>query len=406
MIIEILNSNLRKVDVLRKYTFAQYTEMLRDIGTFTITAQNVSENLYLLDVTEQYYILFDGTILGRVDKISKADEDETLNITGQLITVIFNERVITKTIKYTGYSYAYIQNIIQQMITGDTNSVRYIPINVKCDDEDRLTKICSNTTRQTTGGYIWDVMKDVFVADNYGCIIRPNLVTRSLESTEPNIDSFDLTLVSGTDHRKNNTDGNTAVIFSQSLSNLMRTEYSRDTQDYKNAIYIAGEDSGSKRKWFSYDINEDIVQKKTTGVGRRELWLDARDIQSTKDDGSVMSDSEYEALIKQRALDRSQDNTVVLDYEATLTQTDRQYKYGSDYQLGDWVTILDNSLGLSIDAQVVAVTASITNSQVIHDVTFSYGNSVVDKTSVIRSLLKRVNELQDTVRVLEKKVGV
>ena len=47
--IEVLDRNLKKIDILRKYTFSQYVKEFRDIGTFKINAQLIDENLYLLN---------------------------------------------------------------------------------------------------------------------------------------------------------------------------------------------------------------------------------------------------------------------------------------------------------------------------------------------------------------------
>ena len=44
--IEILDENLKKVDILRKYTFTQYEDKFREVGTFKINARIVQENLF------------------------------------------------------------------------------------------------------------------------------------------------------------------------------------------------------------------------------------------------------------------------------------------------------------------------------------------------------------------------
>ena len=56
--IEVLNYNLVKTNILRKYTFCQYERCFRDIGEFKINAVLDDENTYLLDKTKQYYMLF------------------------------------------------------------------------------------------------------------------------------------------------------------------------------------------------------------------------------------------------------------------------------------------------------------------------------------------------------------
>ena len=408
MIIEVLDSSFKKIDIIRKYTFAQYTECFRDIGTFKILIRNETENLYLLDSTEQYYFLFDSKVLGRVDNIEKSDDseyDKTIEVSGQLAIVIFNERIVENTFKENSPSYVYVADMIKANMIESKTSNRNININITYDDAVRLSHICTTALRQTTGGYVWETMKELFDIDSIGCFFYPNVVPIKLGSTDSNIESFEFVLSAGVDRRKGNNDGNVAVVFSQSISNISRTDYKRDTEDYKNVAYIAGEGSGNERKWYTYGINEDIETKLNTGWGRRELWIDARDIQSQNDDGSQMSAEEYQKLLKQRAVDRAKSNTATVEYEATLIQ-DRQYVYSVDYKLGDWVTVLDNDLGVSIDAQVVSVTTSITNDRMIYDVTLSYGKTEADNVLQMKQLTKRIRELEDIVKYLESKVGV
>ena len=98
--IDVFDKNLRKINTIRKYTFAQYVDKFRDVGTFKITAQLVDENLYLLQ-DSQFYVLFDGVVFGRVDKVLKdsdSEYDKTIEITGQLAPVFFTQRVKYKTI--------------------------------------------------------------------------------------------------------------------------------------------------------------------------------------------------------------------------------------------------------------------------------------------------------------------
>lgn len=81
----IFNENLRRVGSLRKYEMAQWNNKFRDIGTFSINARYVDENLFLLDKTKTYYVLLymsnDKTksdswntlhnVFGKIEKVSK-----------------------------------------------------------------------------------------------------------------------------------------------------------------------------------------------------------------------------------------------------------------------------------------------------------------------------------------------
>lgn len=47
--LRVMNSNFKIIDTLKKYTFAQYEDKFREIGTFKVLAQLVKENNYLFD---------------------------------------------------------------------------------------------------------------------------------------------------------------------------------------------------------------------------------------------------------------------------------------------------------------------------------------------------------------------
>ena len=42
--IQIMDNNFRIIDILRKYTFSQYEQYFRNIGTFTLYVRNENEN--------------------------------------------------------------------------------------------------------------------------------------------------------------------------------------------------------------------------------------------------------------------------------------------------------------------------------------------------------------------------
>ena len=94
--IEVLNRNLKKIDILRKYTFSQYVKEFRDIGTFKINAQLIDENLYLLNKEEQFYFLFDGNVFGVMESAVKTGDEEfgkVIEIQGRLAPVLFTKRI-------------------------------------------------------------------------------------------------------------------------------------------------------------------------------------------------------------------------------------------------------------------------------------------------------------------------
>lgn len=408
--IEVLNSNLRKVDILRKYTFSQYEDCFRDIGTFTINARLVEENNYLLDRTEQYYILFNKKMFGVVESIEKDSDSEyekTIVIKGKMANVLFTKRVVKGTLVFSGNNAQYIRELIYQNITKDANSNRYVNIDIIYNDEQYLNSVCSKVDKQVTGDYVWDEIQTALEQDSLGLEFVPKVDTKhTVNGKETNISEWELYIKAGVDRRKGNKQGNKPIIFSQSLSNIERTTYNADSSKYTNVAYVAGEGEEQNRKWYEIDINNDIERVDKKGWNRSELWIDARDIQS-EDSGGKLSDLEYEKLIRQRANEKASENNFEESYDATITETSKvKYKIGIDYNIGDFVTIIDKELNIVVDAQVTKNTVSEQDNRTVTDITFTYGKVVRDKIRQIGEANKKIENNKSNIKYLENKIAV
>ena len=401
--IEILDENFKKIDILRKYTFSQYNDKIRDIGTFEIDARIANENMFLLDDKKEYYVLFNGKYIYKIENIAKDSDSEyekTMKLTGRSCLLLFTKRVIAGTIVFKGNTAQYIKTLIESEITKDETNNRYVNIEVQYDDEEYLNSICSSVDKQVTGGYIWDEMQAVCEQDKLSLDFYPVVETlHNYNGSETNISKWVLVISGGKNKTKTNTQGNAPVIFSQSLSNIARTEYEFDTKEYCNVAYVAGEGEGTERKWYEIYDNEESQNKK--GWQRNELWVDARDIQSETQDGETITESEYEILIQQRANENFSENTKSKTYTSTIAEANKQYKYGVDYSRGDFVTIIDNELKISIDAQITNVIYSVQNSREIIDIEFTYGKIERNPIEQIKSNNVLLKKTQNDVKYIE-----
>ena len=407
MLIYILDSQMRKIGMLRKYTFVQYTDMARDIGTFTINARIVKENLFLLDKNKKFYVLFDNRIVGKVTNVTRDSDSEyekVITITGKLALTFFEKRVIAGTIKYKGYTYDYARQLVQTQITNDTTSKRYLKIDVSVGNETEETKlkeICSTVDKQVTGGYVWDEMYAALEQDSLVVFFTPKGGTLVADSVN-GVKEWSLLISSGVNRTKGNADGNVPVVFSQSLSNIARTTYIIDNTYHRNVAYVAGEGEEADRKWFELFSSADA--QNASGWDREELWVDARDVQSENEDGSVMSDEEYEQAITERANEKFSENRMSESYEATITNANNQYTYGVDYNKGDWVTVVDDELKISIDVQITEVTKSVEGDREIVDIGFTYGAIKRRDSENSEYVSGKLEQVANDVKYIENKV--
>lgn len=421
----IFNENLRRVGSLRKYEMAQWNNKFRDIGTFSINARYVDENLFLLDKTKTYYVLLymsnDKTksdswntlhnVFGKIEKVSKendedADYPSTIKVEGRLMPFLFSKRVIAGTFDYKNMELiAYVTDLITRCF--EKNTERYVDMNISYQKDN---KVYEDTliTKQITGGQLWEEMSDYFEQYKLGIVIAPKIDKTFELSSEygehlsglSNVAGFEVQIKTGVDRTRGN--GLNTVIFSKSLSNIKRASYSYDSESDMNVAYIAGEGEGAERKW--YEIQKDSENKKSAW-NREELWIDARDIQSEGEDDTTLTDEEYNKLIEQRVYEKFQENAVMDEYSATVNEHNQRYVYMRDYDLGDWVTIQDRDLGIEIDAQIVEVTTTLQNNETINDITFEYGKANKIEIKDIRTISASVEEISNNIKYIDKKIS-
>ena len=99
-----------------------------------------------------------------------------------------------------------------------------------------------------------------------------------------------------------------------------------------------------------------IAVSNETGLDRRELLTDARDISSNTDDGEL-SPEEYELQLQQRGLEKLSENIVINSFEGQ-SDTVQLYQYGRDFFMGDIVQIR-NEYGIEAKSRIVEIVRSI-----------------------------------------------
>lgn len=403
--IRVLDKDLKFVDFLRKYTFSQFQRCFRDVGTFQIDAKLVDENKYLLNRKEQFFILFGFKDFGIVDRIEKEADNEyekNIKIMGRMSSVIFTKRVVFKTFKYKGSSSVFVKNLILSNMVESQDKDRNLAIAVEFLYDDVLKQRESNISKSVTGGYVWDAISEILELDKLGIVLHP-IVKPKMTENDINIEGWKAYISPGVDRTKHNPFNNEAVVFSQSLSNIKTTDYYTNAQDYRNVVYIAGEGEGSDRKWFQKNINQ-ADSKGMQGWNRSEMWIDARDIQSEDEEGNVIPDEEYQKLIDDRINERSEEGALRDEYNATIVQENELYTYEKDYDVGDFVTVVDNELGVEIDAQIVKAVISEEKGQKIVDIVLSYGNVEYDLTKQVKQNKVLSEENKTTIMYLENQL--
>lgn len=106
---------------------------------------------------------------------------------------------------------------------------------------------------------------------------------------------------------------------------------------------------------------------------RRELYIDARDLQSDSDPDNPMTPEEYTAALTTRGREKLAEHQLVQSFAAAVRERGATYALGEDYQLGDTITVIDETLGVTVDAVVQGVTRSVGRNGETMELTLGYG---------------------------------
>ena len=181
--------------------------------------------------------------------------------------------------------------------------------------DNKITGLTINT--QYTGDDLYTVIKSLCEENNIGFKILLN---------EEN--QFVFSLYAGADRSYGQTE-NPYVVFSTKFENLINSNYFSSKANLKTVALVAGEGEGSARKT--------AIVGSGTGLNRRELFTDARDISSDTED-RILSDAEYTEQLKSRGTKDLAGHIATTAFEGEVEAT-RLFKYGEDFFIGDIVQI-------------------------------------------------------------------
>lgn len=305
-----------------------WTERFDSCGDMEL---HLKESSRSWSIEDQYYLA--SKFSDKMMIVSKRVSDESISngndfiISGASLEYILHRRIVWNQTTITGNVQNGIKKLIDENIISPVITERKIPNFdfVMSTDEDITTL---EMQAQYTGDNLYDVICSICSAFNIGFKI-------TLESKR-----FKFKLYSGKDHSYDQSE-NDLVIFSSEFDNLISSKYAEASDNYKNSVLVAGEGEGSNRKISSSGTS--------SGMERYELFVDARDISSTTDNGTL-SDTDYKKLLDQRGSEElaNYQKTKIFDQEI---DPNKMFLYNKDYFLGDIVQI-ENDYGVSSKVRI------------------------------------------------------
>lgn len=307
-----------------------WANRFRQCGDFEIYISATPAALDLL--REDRMVARQGSdMVGIIEAIElKPDEEngDFLIVTGRCLRSILGRRVVWTQTELSGTVEGGLRRLVTDAFISPTIAARKY-------DKLKLAAAHGYTDKlsaQYTGTNVGEAVDEICAAHDYG--YRMAWLTDGTMS---------LDFYKATDRTAGQSE-NPRVIFSEEYDNLTSSVYKRDKKNYKTVALVAGEGEGTARRRTVVDRTGD------TGLHRRELYVDARDVSSN--DGEV-SAAKYTELLNDRGDTSLSEATIVESMEGTVEEL-MQYTFGVDYFLGDKVTVI-NKYGIAADAQVLEV---------------------------------------------------
>jgi len=326
----VLDTELKELEILDSFESLIWTDRYCESGDFEIY-HKVDERLFNI-LQPGYYIWNNKTehvmIIENRKIETDAENGDHMIITGRSLESLLTRRIIWKKTVLSGNLQNGIKKLLNENIISPEDPKRQIQNFIFEDSIDAaITDL--QVDAQFTYDNLYDAIYKLCIANGIGFKI-----------TLSNENKFIFKLYSGKD-RSYNQLINPYVVFSEKFENLIKTNYMEATSNSKNVTLIAGEGEGENRKT--------IVLGNVSGLERREMHTDARDLSQTVDD-VVLSEEDYSAQLSQRGLEDLAEHVEEKSFEGSV-DTSQMFKFGQDFFLGDIVQIT-NEYGIGARARI------------------------------------------------------
>lgn len=148
-------------------------------------------------------------------------------------------------------------------------------------------------------------------------------------------------------------DLSTDYIFSAEFDNLLSVSQSIDKSAYCSTALIGGAGEGAARFY-------SLIGGELSDLERHEVFIDDSSISKTfKDDSGTdqeYSDSVYKKMLDSDGLQKLSDLQAVENFECKIDISRSGLKVGEDFNVGDIVTVLDNSLDIYAKMRFLEIT--------------------------------------------------
>lgn len=346
------NDTFESIGEVAKFSSLVWPDAFQGCSTFELYAPATDENAELLK--EGHIVWCKGENAAIIEIVrSSVDEDgaKKINVKGRTLEKLLMDRIIWGTVNFQNkFASEVMYSVVNSQCINPSESKRKIPFLVL----DTQTSVGNRISIQKTGGTVYDFLQKIAEEQDIGYTVKFDPYRKRLV----------FSVYAGVD-RTVEQDVRDPVEFSTELEDLLSSEYYLNTQDDKTIAWVQGEDMGTARK------NITTGDLESYGFERKELYVDARDLQS-ETEGSTLSDAEYRKVLINRGKQKLAENITVENFEAEIRIFgDVQYKFGEDFKKGDKVTVRDKELNVIVSARITEVEETFSEKYAL-SLTFGY----------------------------------
>lgn len=381
MRLEVFDFELNRLGLIEMYSTITYTLKFVDVGSFELKCAINKQNVKLIQ--KNRFLWIEDEVCGIIQYISSSTDDGTITAKGKLAKEMLNWRWVYPCFVKTGEPAALAESIVNIHCVNPSESKRKMRGLVIGNAGYVINK--PHITYQKTGDTVLTSVQNISTANNLGFEIYFN---------PRNVNPFKFVMLEGKDRTIGNKDGNKPVVFSRDFENIVSGSYEYNDDSFRNVALVAGETadgSNNENAARTFLVVDQVGSENVSSFCRKELYVDARDLQSkyseevtTKDDEGnnttetvqkKMTEQEYNATLSNRGFEKMGETLVEESYESQIRTDARTiYQFGKDYTYGDYVTVIDKSLGIMLNVQ-------ITEMQIVYDANGydyipTFGNSV------------------------------
>ncbi|WP_309446067.1 siphovirus ReqiPepy6 Gp37-like family protein [Bacillus paranthracis] len=368
----IYTPELEKIGEINDYESLTFKRVWEDVGTFEFEIPNDAQ--YAIALFDDNFILIDEKRAGIITSYH-IDKNDIRTVKGYQIKAILRNRIIIPPSHTThDRRYAEAETVMKHYVDRHavypSDSARLIPnLVLKANQkrgnylqvESRLKNLAEQLKEiSLASGLGWDVYLDEEARQFVFDVQAGKNLTRNQQTYPP-------------------------VIFSTSLENVLEREFEKDTSSYKNTAYVGGQGEGEDRR---------IVETYTeaaTGLARKEVFIDARDISNQTEDKQEKPESEIIKMLKDRGKQKLENEfSKIVSFVSYVTEKPGM-EYEKDWTLGDIVTCEDDKIGVQMDARVTDVEEVYQNNK--RELKVTFGTTRLDVRKLLQREFAQINNI-------------